>query len=107
MEVLATSQEVQAAKNIRKTTKGALTRIVNQLKRDLVLEPGNKYDFAKIDKFSIAADADRLEKKLEELYQQNEAYVKVCKEVLIKNKASEEVLDKLEEDNDTYYYVGT
>ena len=104
MEVLTTSQEVQAAKNIRKTTKGALTRIANQLKKDLVLEPGNKYNFTKIDKFSISADADRLEKKLEELYQQNEAYVKVCKEVLIKNKASEDVLDKFEESNDSYYY---
>ena len=81
MEVLVTSQEVQAAKNIRKTTKGALTRIANQLKRDLVLEPGNKYDFAKLDKFSISADANRLEKKLEELYQQNEAYVKQAKRI--------------------------
>ena len=104
MEALDTSDQVQAAKNIRKTLKGAVTKLANQLKRDLVLEPGQKYDFKKLDKFSIAADAVKLETKLKELNEQNDAYSTLCKDVLVKNKASEDTLLKLEEDIDEYWY---
>ena len=67
MEVLENSQEVQAAKSKRKAAKSAVTKVTNILKKDLVLSPGQKYDFSKLDKYSIAADAERTAKYEAEL----------------------------------------
>ena len=72
MEALLDSEEVKKAKIARATAKGQLTRISNTLKKDLVIESGSKYDFKKLDKFSIKADAEKLENRLLNLQQKNE-----------------------------------
>ena len=104
MVVLDTSKEVQVAKDIRKHAKGVLTRKVNQLKKSLVLNPGEKYDFSKLDKFSIATDAEKLEADLTNLNEKNELYATAARDVLNKNKVSEEVLDSFEDTVETYWY---
>ena len=52
MEVLQNSKEVKEAKNARAAAKGALTRIANVLKKELIIESGAKYNFLKMDKFN-------------------------------------------------------
>jgi len=88
MEVLDTSKEVQTAKDIRKLAKGVLTRKVNQLKKSLVLNPGEKYDFSKLDKFSIATDAEKIEADLTNLNEKNYQSYQYMKNLLrsCKNK---------------------
>ena len=103
MEALADSTEVQAAKKNRTVAKGALTRVANTLKKNLVLQAGEKYDFSSMDKYSIAADADKLEKNLHALNQSNEKYGEVAKEVLVKNKATDAVMNDLEESIEQYW----
>ena len=83
MEVLDTAENVQAAKDVRKTAKGAVTRKANQLKEYLKLESGQKYDFSKLDKYSIATDAEKLEANLQNLYEKPELYAKAAREVLL------------------------
>ena len=70
--LLAAVKEVQEAKNARKVAKGSLTRIANQLKKNLVLEPGVKYDCQALDKFSIKTDAEKLAAILQTLQAANE-----------------------------------
>ena len=77
MEALSESQEVIDAKNARKAVKGTLSRVVNQLKINLVIQPGAKYDFSKLDKFSIKADAEKLQTRLQNLQEKNDAYCKL------------------------------
>ena len=60
METLKELETVKAAKEARTTAKSALTRVVNLLKSNLVLkEDETKYDFTRLDKFSIKVDADK------------------------------------------------
>ena len=104
MEALADStEEVQAAKKNRTVAKGALTRVANTLKKNLVLQAGEKYDFSTMDKYSIAADADKLEKSLHALNQSNEKYGEVAREVLVRNKATDAVMNVLEESIEQYW----
>ena len=79
MEALSESQEVIDAKNARKAVKGTLSRVVNQLKVNLVIQPGAKYDFSKLDKFSIKADAEKLQTRLQNL---QEKMMHIVKSVL-------------------------
>ena len=59
METLKELETVKAAKKARTAAKSALTRVANQLKVSLVLkDEETKYDFAKLDKFSIKVDAE-------------------------------------------------
>ena len=102
MEILANCSEVQAAKRVRTVTKGALTKVVNVLKGDLILESGVKYDFTKLDKYAIAADAEKLEKNLKALGESNDRYAELSKDFLIKNKVSEAELNDFEESVDKY-----
>ena len=103
MEAFLTSQEVQAAKNARKTAKGALTRVANQLKKFLVLEPGKKYDFPVLDKYSIKADAEKLAVNLKYLQDANEKYCEVGKEALRLKKANEDIFSQFEQSVDDYW----
>ena len=92
MEVLASSEEVQAAKKVRASAKGALTRVSNTLKKDLVLPLGEKYNFSSLDKYSIAVDAEKLETNLKALNESNNKYAEVAKGVLVNSKADESVI---------------
>ena len=103
MEVLASSEEVQAAKKVRASAKGALTRVSNTLKKDLVLPLGEKYNFSSLDKYSIAADAEKLETNLKALNESNNKYAEVAKGVLVNSKADESVILELEETVDNYW----
>ena len=103
MEILANCSEVQAAKRVRTVTKGALTKVANVLKGDLILESGVKYDFTKLDKYAIAADAEKLEKNLKALGESNDRYAELSKDFLIKNKVSEAELNDFEESVDKYW----
>ena len=53
-----------------------VSRVVNQPKINLVIQPGAKYDFSKLDKFSIKADAEKLQNRLQNLQEKNDAYCK-------------------------------
>jgi len=103
MEALADSTEVQAVKKNRTVAKGALTRVANTLKKNLVLQAGEKYYFSTMDKYSIAADADKLEKNLHALNKSNEKYGEVAREVLVRNKATDAVMNDLEESIEQYW----
>ena len=104
METLKDLEPVKTAKKARTTARSALTRVANQLKSSLVLNEGGKYDFSKLDKFSIKADADKLVASLGNLQTANEAYLKVCQDELVKlEKESEELFNKLEEDSANYW----
>ena len=84
MEALKVSEDVIKAKSARKNAKGSLTRVANQLRKQLVLEPGEKYNFLQLDKFSIEEDAKKLQIKLSALQECNEAYSKIGLETLYK-----------------------
>ena len=101
--LLAAVKEVQEAKNARKVAKGSLTRVANQLKKNLVLEPGVKYDCQALDKFSIKTDAEKLAANLQTLQTANEHYFTVSKNALIEKNADEEFFTLLEEQVDTYW----
>ena len=103
MEALANSSEVQAAKTVRKAAKCALTRVANTLKKSLILETGKKYDFLSLDKYSVEADATKLEKNSNALNESNEHYANVAREFLIKNKAADSVLNELDDLVDKYW----
>ena len=105
METLKELETVKAAKKARTAAKSALTRVANQLKVSLVLkEDETKYDFAKLDKFSIKVDAEKLKSNLESLQNQNEAYGKVCKDELLKiTDSNDEVFNQLDEETATYW----
>ena len=103
MEALLDSEEVKKAKSARATAKGQLTRISNTLKKDLVIESGSKYDFKKLDKFSIKADAEKLENRLLNLQQKNEEYSAAGISCLQKAKANDEVIGQFEDDVDIYW----
>ena len=102
MEALLTSQEVQSAKNARKVAKGALSRVVNQLKKYLVLEPGVKYDFHTLDKYSIKVDVEKLATSLKTLQEANEKYGVAGTDSLRLKKASEDMFTQFEESVDEY-----
>ena len=104
METLKELETVKAAKKARTAAKSALTRVANQLKVSLVLkDEETKYDFAKLDKFSIKVDAEKLKSNLESLQNLNEAYGKVCKDELLKINDNEEVFGQLDEELATYW----
>ena len=105
METLKELETVKAAKKARTAVKSALTRVANQLKVSLVLkDEETKYDFAKLDKFSIKVDAEKLKSNLESLQNQNEAYGKVCKDELLKiTDSNDEVFNQLDEETATYW----
>ena len=103
MEALLTSQEVQSAKNARKVAKGALSRVVNQLKKYLVLEPGVKYDFHTLDKYSIKVDVEKLATSLKTLQEANEKYGVAGTDSLRLKKASEDMFTQFEESVDEYW----
>ena len=83
MEVLQNSKEVKEAKNARAAAKGALTRIDNELKKELIIESGAKYDFFKMDKYSIQTDTTKLKAKFAALQESIESYKKIGRDVLI------------------------
>ena len=101
--LLDSSQEVKDAKKKRTFSKGVVTRMANQLKKDLELEPGGKYDFQKIDKFSIESDAEKLKVKLEELKVVHENYAEAGRKVLVEKSVEAEVLSQFEDELDTYW----
>ena len=103
MEALKVSEDVTKAKSARKSAKGSLTRVANQLKKQLVLEPGEKYNFLQLDKFSIEEDAKKLQIKLSALQECNEAYSKVGLETLYKAKVADEVITQFEDEVDSYW----
>ena len=103
MEVLQNSKEVKEAKNARAAAKGALTRIANVLKKELIIESGAKYNFLKMDKYSIETDATKLEAKLAALQESNESYNKIGRDVLIKSEAEEIVLAQFDNEVDNYW----
>ena len=103
MEALSESQEVIDAKNARKAVKGTLSRVVNQIKVNLVIQPGAKYDFSKLDKFSIKADAEKLQTRLQNLQEKNDAYCKIGVATLLKAKVSEEIIEQFENEVDQYW----
>ena len=105
MEALSESQEVIDAKNARKAVKGTLSRVVNQLKINLVIQPGAKYDFSKLDKFSIKADAEKLQTRLQNLQEKNDAYCKIGVDTLLKAKVSEEIIEQFENEVDQYWII--
>ena len=105
MEALSESQEVIDAKNARKAVKGTLSRVVNQLKVNLVIQPGTKYDFSKLDKFSIKADAEKLQTRLQNLQEKNDAYCKIGVDTLLKAKVSEEIIEQFENEVDQYWII--
>ena len=104
MESLKDLEPVKTAKKARTTARSALTRVANQLKSNLVLNEGSKYDFSTLDKFSIKADADKLVTSLGNLQAANEAYLKVRQEELVKLvKETDEPFGKLEEESANYW----
>ena len=103
MEALNVSEEVKSAKKARTAAKGALTRVANQLKKDLVLDVEGKYDFLKMDKFSIEEDAKKLQLKLETQENVNEAYVNAGLSVLSQNKVGDEIVAEFEDEAAIYW----
>ena len=103
MEALNVSEEVKSAKKARTAAKGALTRVANQLKKDLVLDVEGKYDFLKMDKFSIEEDAKKLQLKVETLENVNEAYVNAGLSVLSQNKVGDEIVAEFEDEAAIYW----
>ena len=97
MEILSESSDVLVAQNNRKQAKCAVTKLANQLKVSLVLEPEKKFDFQKLDKYSIQIDAENLEHKLKALEDANQKYHSVSKACLESNGAKENVFDQLED----------
>ena len=97
------SEDVIKAKSARKNAKGSLTRVANQLRKQLVLEPGEKYNFLQLDKFSIEEDAKKLQTKLSALQECNEAYSKIGLETLYKAKAADDVIVQFEDEVDSYW----
>ena len=102
MEALNVSEEVKSAKKARTAATGALTRVANQLKKDLVLDVEGKYDFLKMDKFSIEEDAKKLQLKVETLENVNEAYVNAGLSVLSQNKVGDEIVAEFEDEAAIY-----
>ena len=103
MEALNESNEVQSAKKVRAAAKAAVTRIANQLKKLLVLESGEKYNFQKLDKFSLEADADKLKKNLDTLQTANEQYATVGYKFLESKQVTEDILDQFNNSVDSYW----
>ena len=103
MEALTDSNEVISAKKVRTAAKGALTRVANQLKKVLVLKPGEKYDFLKLDKFSLEADAEKLKKNLEALQNANDRYATVGRGLLEGKNVASSVLDNFDDTVEAYW----
>ena len=72
-------------------------------KKELIIESGAKYNFLKMDKYSIETDATKLEAKLAALQESNESYNKIGRDVLIKSEAEENVLVQFDNEVDNYW----
>ena len=91
MEALTDSNEVLSAKKVRTAAKGALTRVANQLKKVLVLKPGEKYDFLKLDKFSLEAYAENLKRRTWKLFRMQMTDMLLLVEVYLREKMLHQV----------------